>query len=143
MLIFNFFECNETKLKMVILLNWFSLFHSLFWYYFYRIISKGCRLVGCGSAVPSLQISNDDLAKIVETSDEWISVRTGIHNRRVLSGQRFLVLLINAGKFNLWTMQNCFAFPELYLRLTVTIFRLPMLGLGLGKFLYVLSFLGK
>lgn len=46
----------------------------------------GSKLVGCGSAVPNLLISNDDLAQIVETSDEWISVRTGIRNRRVLTG---------------------------------------------------------
>ncbi|RVX15380.1 3-oxoacyl-[acyl-carrier-protein] synthase 3 A, chloroplastic [Vitis vinifera] len=59
----------------------------------WMIVSKGCKLVGCGSAVPSLQISNDDLAKIVETSDEWISVRTGIHNRRVLSGKDSLTAL--------------------------------------------------
>ena len=52
----------------------------------YRLVSKGCKLVGCGSAVPTLQISNDDLSKIVDTSDEWISVRTGIRRRRVLSG---------------------------------------------------------
>ncbi|CAA2955988.1 3-oxoacyl-[acyl-carrier- ] synthase 3 A, chloroplastic-like isoform X1 [Olea europaea subsp. europaea] len=56
-----------------------------------RLVSKGCKLVGCGSAVPGLQISNDDLAKIVDTSDEWISVRTGIRNRRVLSGKDSLV----------------------------------------------------
>lgn len=58
-----------------------------------RLVSKGCKLVGCGSAVPTLKISNDDLAKIVETSDEWISVRTGIHNRRVLSGKDSLTAL--------------------------------------------------
>ncbi|KAJ4956780.1 hypothetical protein NE237_013563 [Protea cynaroides] len=52
-----------------------------------RLVSRGCKLVGSGSAVPSLEISNGDLAKIVETSDEWISVRTGIRNRRVLSGK--------------------------------------------------------
>lgn len=52
----------------------------------HRLVSKGCKLVGCGSAVPTLQISNDDLSKIVDTSDEWISVRTGIRRRRVLSG---------------------------------------------------------
>nr|GEY79503.1 3-oxoacyl-[acyl-carrier-protein] synthase 3 A, chloroplastic-like [Tanacetum cinerariifolium] len=51
-----------------------------------RLVGKGCKLVGCGSAAPSLQISNDDLAKIVDTSDEWISARTGIRNRRVLTG---------------------------------------------------------
>ncbi|KAM0045605.1 putative beta-ketoacyl-[acyl-carrier-protein] synthase III [Helianthus debilis subsp. tardiflorus] len=50
-----------------------------------RLVSKGCKLVGCGSAVPRLQISNDDLARIVDTSDEWISARTGIRNRRILS----------------------------------------------------------
>ncbi|KAL7224888.1 hypothetical protein ACSBR1_026212 [Camellia fascicularis] len=37
-----------------------------------RLVSKGCKLVGCGSAVPSLQVSNDDLAKVVDTSDEWM-----------------------------------------------------------------------
>ncbi|OVA05806.1 3-Oxoacyl-[acyl-carrier-protein (ACP)] synthase III [Macleaya cordata] len=52
-----------------------------------RRVTQGCKLVGCGSAVPSLMISNDDLSNIVETNDEWISVRTGIRNRRVLSGK--------------------------------------------------------
>uniref|UniRef100_A0A077ETE5 beta-ketoacyl-[acyl-carrier-protein] synthase III n=1 Tax=Vernicia fordii TaxID=73154 RepID=A0A077ETE5_VERFO len=58
-----------------------------------RLISKGCKLVGTGSAVPSFQVSNDDLAKIVDTNDEWISVRTGIRNRRVLTGKESLVAL--------------------------------------------------
>ncbi|KAJ8764220.1 hypothetical protein K2173_005400 [Erythroxylum novogranatense] len=57
------------------------------------LVSKGCKLVGCGSAVPTLQISNDDLAEFVDTSDEWISVRTGIRNRRVLTGKESLVSL--------------------------------------------------
>ena len=54
--------------------------------FFYRLVSRGCKLVGCGSGVPSLQISNDDLAKWVDTNDEWISARTGIRNRRVIAG---------------------------------------------------------
>ncbi|KAF1865783.1 hypothetical protein Lal_00021784 [Lupinus albus] len=58
-----------------------------------RFVSNGCKLVGCGSAVPKLQISNDDLAKIVDTNDEWISSRTGIRNRRVLSGNENLTTL--------------------------------------------------
>ncbi|XP_027342462.1 3-oxoacyl-[acyl-carrier-protein] synthase 3 A, chloroplastic-like [Abrus precatorius] len=58
-----------------------------------RLVSKGCKLVGCGSAVPTLQISNDDLSKMVDTSDEWISVRTGIRRRRVLSGRDNLTTL--------------------------------------------------
>ncbi|KAB1217044.1 3-oxoacyl-[acyl-carrier-protein] synthase 3 A, chloroplastic [Morella rubra] len=57
------------------------------------LVSKGCKLVGCGSATPTLKVSNDDLAKIVDTSDEWISVRTGIRNRRVLSGKDSLTTL--------------------------------------------------
>ncbi|XP_022758924.1 3-oxoacyl-[acyl-carrier-protein] synthase 3 A, chloroplastic-like [Durio zibethinus] len=55
-----------------------------------KLVSKGCKLVGCGSAVPALSVSNDDLAKIVDTSDQWISVRTGIRNRRVISGKESL-----------------------------------------------------
>lgn len=60
----------------------------------YRFVSKGCKLVGCGSAVPNLKVSNDDLAKLVETNDEWISTRTGIRNRRVISGKNFLDSMI-------------------------------------------------
>ncbi|KAL0346036.1 UNVERIFIED_CONTAM: 3-oxoacyl-[acyl-carrier-protein] synthase 3 A, chloroplastic [Sesamum radiatum] len=56
-----------------------------------RLVGKGCKLVGCGSAVPSVKISNDDLSKIVDTSDEWISVRTGIRNRRILSRKDSLI----------------------------------------------------
>lgn len=43
----------------------------------------GVNIIGCGKAQPSLQIENDELAKIVETDDEWISSRTGISSRRV------------------------------------------------------------
>ncbi|XP_055821908.1 beta-ketoacyl-[acyl-carrier-protein] synthase III, chloroplastic-like [Solanum dulcamara] len=55
-----------------------------------RLVNTGCKLVGCGSAVPSLRVSNNDLAKFLDTNDEWISVRTGIRNRRVLSGEENL-----------------------------------------------------
>ncbi|CAH8313064.1 unnamed protein product [Eruca vesicaria subsp. sativa] len=57
-----------------------------------RLVPRGCKLIGSGSAVPSLLISNDDLAKIVDTNDEWIATRTGIRNRRVVvSGKDSLV----------------------------------------------------
>ncbi|KAL8138028.1 hypothetical protein V2J09_004029 [Rumex salicifolius] len=58
-----------------------------------RFVNRGCKLVGCGSAAPKLQISNDDLAKIVETSDEWIAVRTGIRRRHVLSEKESLTAM--------------------------------------------------
>ncbi|KAG5589055.1 hypothetical protein H5410_039569 [Solanum commersonii] len=57
---------------------------------FSRLVSTGCKLVGCGSAVPSLRVTNNDLAKFIDTNDEWISTRTGIRNRRVLSGKENL-----------------------------------------------------
>ncbi|XP_047342481.1 3-oxoacyl-[acyl-carrier-protein] synthase 3 A, chloroplastic-like [Impatiens glandulifera] len=64
-----------------------------------KIVSKGCKLVGCGSAVPKLEVSNDDLSKFIDTSDEWISVRTGIRKRRILSGQESLTdLAVEAAK---------------------------------------------
>ena len=40
-------------------------------------------IIGTGSDVPPKIVTNDDLAKIVETSDEWIKTRTGIRERRV------------------------------------------------------------
>ncbi|CAI8601415.1 unnamed protein product [Vicia faba] len=58
-----------------------------------RLFNQGCKLVGCGSAVPTLEITNDDLAKIVDTSDEWINARTGIRKRRILSGGENLTSL--------------------------------------------------
>lgn len=56
-------------------------------------VGRGSRLVGSGSAVPKNVISNADLSKYVDTSDEWISVRTGIRNRRVLGEEETLTSL--------------------------------------------------
>jgi 3-oxoacyl-[acyl-carrier-protein] synthase-3 len=41
-------------------------------------------ILGTGSELPSKVVTNHDLEKMVETSDEWITVRTGIKERRVL-----------------------------------------------------------
>ncbi|GAB4364611.1 MAG: ketoacyl-ACP synthase III [Spirochaetales bacterium] len=38
---------------------------------------------GIGSYVPSKRVSNDDLARLVDTSDEWIYSHTGIKNRHI------------------------------------------------------------
>jgi len=40
-------------------------------------------IVGTGSYVPEKRLTNDDLTKMVDTSDEWITVRTGIKERRI------------------------------------------------------------
>ena len=44
---------------------------------------RGLRIVSMGSAIPEKIVTNDDLSKIVDTSDEWISSRTGIKERRL------------------------------------------------------------
>ena len=40
------------------------------------------QLLSFGGALPQNKVTNNDLAKIVETSDEWIKSRTGIAERR-------------------------------------------------------------
>lgn len=45
------------------------------------------RIAGVGYCVPETVITNDDLTKLYDTSDEWIFTRTGIKERRVVSGE--------------------------------------------------------
>lgn len=45
------------------------------------------RIVGTGSYAPEQIVTNDDLAKIVETNDEWIRTRTGIRQRRIATSE--------------------------------------------------------
>jgi 3-oxoacyl-[acyl-carrier-protein] synthase-3 len=40
-------------------------------------------ITGLGCHVPERVLSNDDLAELVDTNDEWIVSRTGIHERRI------------------------------------------------------------
>ena len=41
------------------------------------------RIAGTGSYLPEKVVTNDDLSKVVDTSDEWIRTRTGIRQRHV------------------------------------------------------------
>ena len=41
------------------------------------------RITGWGKYVPERVMTNDDLARIVDTSDEWITSRTGIKQRHL------------------------------------------------------------
>ncbi len=41
------------------------------------------RVIGCGVCLPENIVTNDELAKRVDTSDEWIRERTGIRERRI------------------------------------------------------------
>ena len=44
----------------------------------------GVRIAGTGLAIPERVLTNDDLAKMVDTDDQWIRQRTGIHERRIV-----------------------------------------------------------
>ncbi|MBR3280047.1 MAG: ketoacyl-ACP synthase III [Lachnospiraceae bacterium] len=41
------------------------------------------RIIGLGSYIPKKVVTNDDFAKFLDTSDEWITERTGIKERHV------------------------------------------------------------
>ena len=47
----------------------------------YQLI--GTAITGSGSAFPNQVLDNQGLSQIVDTSDEWISSRTGIQQRRI------------------------------------------------------------
>src|SRR3546814_5067804 len=56
----------------------------------FRKRSGGCRIdmyrslvTGCGAYLPAQIVTNADLAKRVDTTDEWIRQRTGIHQRHI------------------------------------------------------------
>ncbi len=48
---------------------------------------SGIKLVSTGSAMPVQEVTNFDLEKKVDTSDEWIFTRTGISSRRYCTGE--------------------------------------------------------
>ena len=58
------------------------------------------RVVGTGSAVPERVLSNRDLEKMVDTTDEWITTRTGIKERRIASSDEFTSTLATRAALN-------------------------------------------
>lgn len=54
------------------------------------------KIVGTGSALPKRQVSNQELALFVDTSDEWIRERTGIGSRHVSTGETVVSLTAEA-----------------------------------------------
>ncbi len=53
----------------------------------------GVRFTGWGIGLPENIVTNDDLSKTLDTSDEWIAERTGIRERRIGSSTRELGVL--------------------------------------------------
>lgn len=56
------------------------------------------RIVGTGSYTPQKVVTNDELSNLVDTSDEWITTRTGIKRRRISEGEDTSSLCIKASK---------------------------------------------
>ena len=53
----------------------------------------GAKIAGVGMELPSQSLTNEDLASLVDTNDEWIRTRTGIGKRHVISGDESLTSL--------------------------------------------------
>lgn len=55
-------------------------------------------LVSTGSALPEKILDNHEMSKLVETSDEWITERTGIKTRRIVTTETTLSLAVEASR---------------------------------------------
>ena len=56
------------------------------------------RITGTGSYIPSYCMDNNDIAKLVETSDEWIQERTGVARRHIITNETTVSMAAEAGK---------------------------------------------
>lgn len=56
------------------------------------------KLLGTGASVPEKIVTNHDLARLVETSDEWIRTRTGICRRHIVTGESLTSMSVDAAK---------------------------------------------
>ena len=61
-------------------------------------MKKFARIVGTGSYLPPRIITNAELEKTLNTTDEWITSRTGIKERRVVNGESTCDLALEASK---------------------------------------------
>jgi len=59
-------------------------------------MKKFARIIGTGSYLPSKVVTNFDLEKTLDTSDEWITSRTGIKERRIVTDQNTCDLALEA-----------------------------------------------
>src|SRR3954466_5028696 len=50
---------------------------------------RTCSIISVGSYVPEKVLTNAELEKMVETSDDWITTRTGIKERRIAAENEF------------------------------------------------------
>jgi len=55
----------------------------------YNFKGRTCSITGVGSYVPAKVLTNAELERMVETTDEWITTRTGIKERRIAAKNEF------------------------------------------------------
>lgn len=58
----------------------------------------GTRIIGTGSSLPKTIMTNDDLSKIMDVSDEWINTRTGVRERRLAKAETTAVMATEAAR---------------------------------------------
>lgn len=58
----------------------------------------GMKIIGTGSCLPQTVVTNDDLSKIMDTSDEWISSRTGIRERHLAKEETTTSMSVEAAR---------------------------------------------
>lgn len=59
---------------------------------------RNARIIGTGRALPARVVTNQDLEKIVETSDAWIKDRSGIEKRHISTGETGVDLALSAAR---------------------------------------------
>ena len=59
---------------------------------------KGLKFISTGRSIPEKVVTNDDMSRIVDTSDEWIRTRTGIHQRHFCEQEDAASLAIGAAR---------------------------------------------
>ena len=52
-------------------------------------LGRTCSISAVGSYVPEKVLTNADLEKLVDTTDEWITTRTGIEERRIAANNEY------------------------------------------------------
>ena len=78
-------------------------------------------LAGSGSCLPDKVLTNEDLTKIIETNNEWITTRTGIKTRRIVSdGETTATLAAEAARRTLQDANMDVSELELIILATIT-----------------------
>ena len=73
-------------------------------------LGRSCSIISVGSYVPERVLTNAELEKMVETSDDWITSRTGIKERRIAAENEFTSDM--AAQAALRAMQNGAILPD-------------------------------